>query len=320
MIVVYNTNLVSDPPQGWADLLKPRFRDKLENISKDFGKTAAVHNFTVTVADGEFITFLGPSGCGKTTSRRLVAGFIEPTGGAVIIGDRPVSDPGRGIFVPPEDRKVGMVFQSYAVWPHMKVFDNVAYPLKIKRVPRKEMARRVEETPALVKMPELLDRYPHELSGGQQQRVALATALMAGQAERLGLALSLHGASYDINWGSINPGIRRESLYQVEESITAAARIGAEVVVLHPGRLSASKANLEEYWQVMEENFVLINEPARGEGIKAGIETMEKRAKEMYILPRDVRRMLDKGWSNLGLTLDLAHANTVMDPAKNPQP
>ena len=238
----------------------------------------------------------------------------------MIIGDRPVSDPGRGIFVPPEDRKVGMVFQSYAVWPHMKVFDNVAYPLKIKRVPRKEMARRVEETPALVKMPELLDRYPHELSGGQQQRVALATALMAGQAERLGLALSLHGASYDINWGSINPGIRRESLYQVEESITAAARIGAEVVVLHPGRLSASKANLEEYWQVMEENFVLINEPARGEGIKAGIETMEKRAKEMYILPRDVRRMLDKGWSNLGLTLDLAHANTVMDPAKNPQP
>ncbi|KPL23725.1 MAG: hypothetical protein AMJ93_03980 [Anaerolineae bacterium SM23_84] len=150
----------------------------LNDVRKEFGPTVAVRDFTVTVQDGEFVTFVGPSGCGKTTSLRLVAGFIEPTTGSVHIGQRVVSDPAQRIFVPPEERKVGMVFQSYAVWPHMTVFDNVAYPLKIKKLPRDELARRVEEALALVKMPELADRYPHQLSGGQQQRVALARALV----------------------------------------------------------------------------------------------------------------------------------------------
>ncbi|MFC1817413.1 ABC transporter ATP-binding protein, partial [Thermodesulfobacteriota bacterium] len=143
-----------------------------------FGESVAVRDFTVTVADGEFVTFLGPSGCGKTTCLRMVAGFIEPSQGIVKIGNRVVSDPGRGIFIPPEMRGVGMVFQSYAVWPHMKVFDNVAYPLKIKKVPRNEMRARVEEILSLTKMADLSDRYPHQLSGGQQQRVALARALI----------------------------------------------------------------------------------------------------------------------------------------------
>ncbi len=151
---------------------------QLEDVTKSFGQSVAVRDFTVTVADGEFVTFLGPSGCGKTTCLRLVAGFIEPTQGIVRIGDRVVSDSSRKIFMPPEMRGVGMVFQSYAVWPHMKVFNNVAYPLKIKKVPRKEMAKRVEEVLDLVKMVDLADRYPHQLSGGQQQRVALARALV----------------------------------------------------------------------------------------------------------------------------------------------
>jgi len=151
---------------------------KLENATKSFGESVAVRDFTVTVADGEFVTFLGPSGCGKTTCLRMVAGFIEPSQGIVQIGDRVVSDPGRGIFIPPEMRGVGMVFQSYAVWPHMKVFDNVAYPLKIKKVPRNEMRARVEKILSLTKMADLSDRYPHQLSGGQQQRVALARALV----------------------------------------------------------------------------------------------------------------------------------------------
>lgn len=150
----------------------------LNDVRKEFGPTVAVRDFTVTVQDSEFVTFVGPSGCGKTTSLRLVAGFIEPTRGSVTIGERVVSDPAQRIFVPPEERKVGMVFQSYAVWPHMTVFDNVAYPLKIKKIPRDELANRVAEALTLVKMPELADRYPHQLSGGQQQRVALARALV----------------------------------------------------------------------------------------------------------------------------------------------
>ena len=150
----------------------------LTDVTKKFGETVAVRDFSVTVADGEFVTFLGPSGCGKTTTLRLIAGFLSPTAGRVTIGERVVTDVERGIFVPPEQRGVGMVFQSYAVWPHMTVFNNVAYPLKIKKLPKAEIRRRVGEALALVKMAELADRYPHQLSGGQQQRVALARALV----------------------------------------------------------------------------------------------------------------------------------------------
>ncbi|UCF96874.1 MAG: ABC transporter ATP-binding protein [Spirochaetaceae bacterium] len=148
----------------------------LADVRKSYGQTIALEGFSVTVADGEFVTFLGPSGCGKTTSLRLVAGFIRPDQGSIRIGEHTVSE--LGVFVPPEERGVGMVFQSYAVWPHMNVFRNVAYPLRIKKIPRAETIRRVEQALELVKMPELIDRYPNQLSGGQQQRVALARALV----------------------------------------------------------------------------------------------------------------------------------------------
>ncbi|MBN2552095.1 MAG: ABC transporter ATP-binding protein [Spirochaetales bacterium] len=148
----------------------------IKDVRKLYGQTVALDGFSVTVADGEFVTFLGPSGCGKTTSLRLVAGFIRPDNGSIRIGERSVSD--AAVFVPPEERGVGMVFQSYAVWPHMNVYRNVAYPLKIKKIPRAEMTRRVEQALEMVKMPELIDRYPNQLSGGQQQRVALARALV----------------------------------------------------------------------------------------------------------------------------------------------
>jgi iron(III) transport system ATP-binding protein len=150
----------------------------LDHISKAFGATFAVKDFSATIADGEFVTFLGPSGCGKTTCLRMVAGFIDPTQGRVLIGTRVVSDPARKIAVPPEERGVGMVFQSYAVWPHMTVSANVAYPLKIKSVPKEEQRQRVGRALDLMKMSELADRFPHQLSGGQQQRVALARALV----------------------------------------------------------------------------------------------------------------------------------------------
>lgn len=149
-----------------------------EHVSKSFGGTVAVRDFSVRVEDGEFIAFLGPSGCGKTTCLRMVAGFLEPTAGRIAIGARVVSDPSKRTCVPPEARAVGMVFQSYAVWPHMTVFENAAYPLKVKSVSKPELRRRVEAVLELMQMGHLAQRYPHQLSGGQQQRVALARALV----------------------------------------------------------------------------------------------------------------------------------------------
>ncbi|MGQ9494375.1 MAG: ABC transporter ATP-binding protein [Anaerolineae bacterium] len=151
---------------------------QLENLSKQFGDVIAVRNLTLTVQDRELITFLGPSGCGKTTLLRMIAGFTKPTAGIIKLGERLITSVEQQLFVPPEKRSMGMVFQSYAVWPHMNVFDNVAYPLKLKKMSRQEIARRVEKTLVLVKLEGLASRYPHQLSGGQQQRVALARALV----------------------------------------------------------------------------------------------------------------------------------------------
>jgi len=150
----------------------------LENISRLFGEVAAVADVNLDVAEGEFVTLLGPSGCGKTTTLRMVAGLEQNTTGRIAIGDDVVSDAAAGLFVPPERRHLGMVFQSYAIWPHMTVFDNVAYPLSVRRRSRKEIAERVTKALQLVEMERFADRPAPQLSGGQQQRVAIARALV----------------------------------------------------------------------------------------------------------------------------------------------
>ena len=150
----------------------------LRQVSKRFGETLAVQNFNATIADGEFVSFLGPSGCGKTTTLRMVAGFLEPTEGEILIGERMVSSVKQRISIPPEKRHIGMVFQSYAVWPHKNVFENVAYPLRIQKKKKDELRDKVEQVLGLVKLSGMGDRYPHQLSGGQQQRVALGRALV----------------------------------------------------------------------------------------------------------------------------------------------
>ena len=152
---------------------------KISSVIKAFGDVKAVNNFTATIGDGEFVSILGPSGCGKTTMLRMVAGFEKPTCGEIHIGDRLVSSPEQGVFVPPEKRAIGMVFQSYAVWPHMTVFDNVGYPLKIKGLAKADIAERTNRALELVHLDGLAHRLPSQLSGGQQQRVALARALVA---------------------------------------------------------------------------------------------------------------------------------------------
>jgi len=151
---------------------------KLKHVSKIFGDFPAVKDFSITAEDGEFLSLLGPSGCGKTTALRCIAGFIPVTSGKIYIGDRLVSSSEKAILVPPEKRKLGMVFQSYAVWPHMNVFDNIAYPAKIQKLARKDILERVGGVLAMVHLEDYATRYPHQLSGGQQQRVALARALV----------------------------------------------------------------------------------------------------------------------------------------------
>lgn len=148
----------------------------LKNISKKYGNNLIIPHLNLAISDKEFISLLGPSGCGKTTTLRMIAGLEKPTEGEIHIGDRTVSQ--NKFFIPPEKRNLGMVFQSYAVWPHMTVFENVCYPLKLKKVSTEIIHSKVEKFLGLVKLDGLDKRYPHELSGGQQQRVALARALI----------------------------------------------------------------------------------------------------------------------------------------------
>lgn len=150
----------------------------LRGLTKRFGDAAAVDDIDLDIASGESVVLLGPSGCGKTTTLRMIAGFERPTSGTISIGGAVVASEAE--FVPPEKRQVGMVFQSYALWPHMTVAENVAFGLTTRRPkPSKDALRaKAEEAMAMVQLPGLGARYPHELSGGQQQRVSLARALV----------------------------------------------------------------------------------------------------------------------------------------------
>ena len=144
-----------------------------DQVTKRYaGGTDAVSNLNMEIEDQEFLVLVGPSGCGKSTAMRMVAGLEEITGGRIIIGDRVVND------LPPKDRNVAMVFQSYALYPHMSVRDNLAYPLKLAKVPKDERERRVRETARMLDIEQFLDRKPKALSGGQRQRVALGRAIV----------------------------------------------------------------------------------------------------------------------------------------------
>ena len=149
----------------------------LKHIVKSFGESTVVQDISEVIRAGEFVTLLGPSGCGKTTILRMIAGFEKPSSGEIWFDERLIC--GGKTFVPPEKREIGMVFQNYAVWPHMTVFDNAAYPLTIRKTPKEEIRTRVEKALELMHLEKYAQRLPNQLSGGQQQRVALARALVA---------------------------------------------------------------------------------------------------------------------------------------------
>ena len=149
---------------------------QISGLSKRFGDALALDQVSLAIADGALVTLLGPSGCGKTTTLRLIAGFVDPDAGTIRLHGRLISEPGRSL--PPEDRNMAMIFQSYALWPHMTVAENVGYGLRLRRMARAEVEARVRRMLGVVRLGEIAHRYPAELSGGQQQRVALARALV----------------------------------------------------------------------------------------------------------------------------------------------
>ncbi len=149
---------------------------ELKGLSKHYGSAVAVDGVSLRVEHGQLVCLLGPSGCGKTTTLRLIAGFIEPSAGEIVVGDKVLSSPAR--TVPPEGRNMSMIFQSYALWPHMTVAENVAYGLKIRKLDKATIDGKLKAILSTARLEALADRYPGELSGGQQQRVSLARALV----------------------------------------------------------------------------------------------------------------------------------------------
>jgi multiple sugar transport system ATP-binding protein len=153
-------------------MLRPMANLHFDGVHKAYGDVKVLHRVDMSVEDGEFLVLVGPSGCGKSTLLRCIAGLETVSGGTLSIGDRPVND------LPPRDRDVAMVFQSYALYPHMTVRQNMGFGLKLRKIPAAEIARAVDEAAAILELEPLLDRYPKEMSGGQRQRVAMGRAIV----------------------------------------------------------------------------------------------------------------------------------------------
>ena len=145
---------------------------KTQDISKSFEKLQVLRNLNLEISEGEFLTLLGPSGCGKTTLLNIVAGFLKPDSGSIYLRGKKVND------IKPKDRDLSMVFQSWAIFPHMNVFDNIAFGLRMKKYPKNDIAKKVKEILDLIRLPNISQQFPSQLSGGMQQRVALARALV----------------------------------------------------------------------------------------------------------------------------------------------
>ena len=213
----------------------------LERVRKVFGERPAIDDVDLEIADGEFFVLLGPSGCGKTTTLRCIAGLEEPDAGVISIGGEVVASPADGRYVPPDKRDIGMVFQSYALWPHMTVAGNVGYPLRARRRSRGDAATAIASAHELVGLAGYGDRYPSELSGGQQQRVALARAVVAHPRlvlfdEPLSNLDAQLRARLRFDLKRIHRETRHTAVYVTHDQAEALA-LADRVAVMHDGRI-----------------------------------------------------------------------------------
>jgi len=221
---------------------------ELRNLCKTYGPTAVVDDVSLDLERGELVTLLGPSGCGKTTTLRMIAGFIEPSAGTIVVDDKEISSSRRS--VPPEQRGMSMIFQSYAIWPNMTVAENVGFGLQVRRMPATEIAKRVGEMLDVVKLGVLAQRYPAELSGGQQQRVALARAMIV-RPEVLLLDEPLSNLDANLREEMaaeirrLHDEFRFTTVYVTHDQAEAMA-ISDRIAVLHQGRLE----QVDTPWQL----------------------------------------------------------------------
>jgi iron(III) transport system ATP-binding protein len=180
---------------------------KLQAVTKRFGQVTAVQALDLEVQPGECFSILGPSGCGKTTTLRMVAGFEDLDEGEILVGERLISSSHKKYYLPPEKRDFGMVFQAFAVWPHLSVFDNVAFPLRLRRISRAEIETRTRQALGYANLEKQALSYPHELSGGEKQRVALARALVVNPAVML----------LDEPLSNLDPHLREEMRFEIKD-------------------------------------------------------------------------------------------------------
>lgn len=218
----------------------------IEGLQKRFGDRAVLPYFNLDITDGEFVVLLGPSGCGKTTALRCLAGLEHPDGGRITISDQVVEDRARRLSVPTQNRDLGFVFQNYALWPHMTVHDNIAYPLRMRRHARHDIYRRVAEMLDLVALDGLAERTPDQLSGGQQQRVALARALAARPRvllldEPLSNLDAQRRNTLRRQLRTIHREVRTTTLYVTHDQIEALT-MADRVLVMNQGRIEQSGA------------------------------------------------------------------------------
>ncbi len=206
---------------------------QLRNVSKKYDDTVAVRGIDLTIADKEFVVLVGPSGCGKSTTLRMVAGLEDITGGDILIGGEVVND------VPPKDRDIAMVFQNYALYPHMTVFENMSFGLRLKRAPKAEIKTRVEHAARILDITELLERKPRQLSGGQRQRVAMGRAIVRNPKVFLfDEPLSNLDAKLRVQMRTeikrVHQKVRTTTLYVTHDQVEAMT-LADRVVVMHDG-------------------------------------------------------------------------------------
>ncbi len=220
-------------------------RVKFDHVYKSFNKTEVVHDINMDIADKEFLVLVGPSGCGKSTCLRMIAGLEDVTSGEIYIGDRVVNN------VDPKDRDIAMVFQNYALYPHMSVYDNMAFGLKLRHVPNQEIKKRVEDAADILGLEKLLKRKPKELSGGQRQRVALGRALVrSAQVFLLDEPLSNLDAKLRVQMraeiSKIHQRVQTTFVYVTHDQ-TEAMTMGTRIAVLNGGLIQQLGAPQELY-------------------------------------------------------------------------